>query len=166
MKPYPPQYVWTHAWVAEPKEVQALARVPQVDEFLSRLKLYRTDFTSAAYYDPSMDRINIPPEHCFFSVDDETATQAYYAVVFHELGHWTGHQTRLNRSRGANGYAREELVAEATAISLMRHFKLAPAILTRQAHYFQVWLSRTGDEEESLAYARREAERAVRFLLG
>jgi antirestriction protein ArdC len=170
MKPYPLQHQWTHGWVAEPKQERALERVGVVDEFLAGLKLRQTSSTEAAYYKRNLDTINIPPEQCFFESDGETATQSYYGTLFHELGHWTGHPTRLNRRMKIydfdhESYSREELVAAAIAIILMRYFNIAPQTMTRHAHYFQVWLSRTADKEKALAYARREAKRAARFLL-
>ena len=47
----------------------------------------------------------------------------------------------------------------------MKYFKIAPAYPTSHAIYFQNWLTRAGDREEALEYARTEAERAVRFIL-
>jgi antirestriction protein ArdC len=62
-------------------------------------------------------------------------------------------------------YAREELVAEATAVIPLHHFQLVPADLGNYAAYFQGWLSKAGDTEEALAHARNEAERAVSYIL-
>jgi antirestriction protein ArdC len=46
----------------------------------------------------------------------------YYATALHELGHWTGHETRLNRDLGhpfgSEGYARDELRAEIASLML------------------------------------------------
>ncbi|MEP6826656.1 MAG: ArdC-like ssDNA-binding domain-containing protein, partial [Aestuariivirga sp.] len=63
-----------------------------------------------AFYVPSHDFIRIPQQSSF------TDQINYYRTAFHELGHWTGHNTRLDRSlttkSGTMDYAREELVAE------------------------------------------------------
>jgi antirestriction protein ArdC len=63
-----------------------------------------------AYYRPSTDSIHLPLKEQFPSAGD------YYSTLLHELGHWTGHATRLNRDLsdpfGSVGYAREELRAE------------------------------------------------------
>ncbi len=44
------------------------------------------------------------------------ATESYYAILFHELTHWSGHASRLDRQLGNRfgdaAYAMEELVAE------------------------------------------------------
>ena len=44
-----------------------------------------------AYYVPSADYIQVPPQPAFFEQIN------YYRTCFHELGHWTGHGTRLAR---------------------------------------------------------------------
>jgi antirestriction protein ArdC len=63
-----------------------------------------------AFYRPSTDCIHLPLKEQFPSAGD------YYSTLLHELGHWTGHATRLNRDLsdpfGSIGYVREELRAE------------------------------------------------------
>ena len=57
-----------------------------------------------AFYRPVTDRIHLPHKHQFETPD------RYYATALHELGHWTGHESRLNRDLlhpfGSEGYAR------------------------------------------------------------
>ena len=88
-------------------------------------------------------------------------------VLFHELVHWTMHATRLNRPAGNFGdaYAKEELVAELGAASLMRHFGIGIGDTARHAKYFQCWLDRTNSKRKALAYAKKEANRAVCHIL-
>jgi len=66
-----------------------------------------------AYYRPSTDSIHLPLKEQFPSAEN------YYSTLLHELGHWSGHETRLNRDLsdpfGSIGYAREELRAEILA---------------------------------------------------
>jgi putative DNA primase/helicase len=63
-----------------------------------------------AYYRPSTDSIHLPLKEQFSSAEN------YYSTLLHEVGHWTGHATRLSRDLsdpfGSIGYAREELRAE------------------------------------------------------
>ena len=63
-----------------------------------------------AFYSPLRDSITMPFREQFDAPDK------YYATALHELGHWTGHENRLDRSLinryGTEGYAREELRAE------------------------------------------------------
>jgi antirestriction protein ArdC len=62
-----------------------------------------------AYYNPATDHIQMPPYEAF----ESPAFRA--SVVLHELGHATGHPSRLNRDLsgrfGSSAYAREELRA-------------------------------------------------------
>jgi antirestriction protein ArdC len=62
-----------------------------------------------AFYEPSADAIQLPPKESFDSPAD------YYSIALHELCHWTGHPSRLNRALtlnrfGDQSYAIEELV--------------------------------------------------------
>jgi antirestriction protein ArdC len=63
-----------------------------------------------AFYSPSEDFVQVPPQPAFKHQID------FYRTALHELGHWTGHSSRLARSFGArfgnSAYAREELCAE------------------------------------------------------
>src|SRR5690606_8030435 len=69
-----------------------------------------------AFYRPHTDRIHLPHRHQFETPD------RYYATALHELGHWTGHESRLNRDLahpfGSEGYAKEELRAEIASMLL------------------------------------------------
>ncbi|MCP5398400.1 MAG: ArdC-like ssDNA-binding domain-containing protein [Sphingobium sp.] len=62
-----------------------------------------------AFYSPSGDFVMVPPQPAFHHQID------YYRTTLHELGHWTGHGSRLDRDQtgrfGSAPYAREELVA-------------------------------------------------------
>ena len=68
------------------------------------------DQADRAFYRPSSDDIHLPAK------DQFDAPDKYYATALHELGHWTGHETRLNRDIrnpfGSEDYAKEELRAE------------------------------------------------------
>ena len=44
-----------------------------------------------AYYRPGEDRIQLPPPEQFRS------SEGYYATALHELTHWRGHKSRLDR---------------------------------------------------------------------
>ena len=158
-------------WNAQRKGENLVERDETAEAVLAELDLQRTQIKNGAFYNPAIDVINIPPEQSFIHFTGETATQSYYATLFHEVAHWTGHRHRLARTSifdlfSQTAYAREELVAEATAMLLLRHFGLAPQDISRHASYFQGWLKAAGDVDEALAYAKEEAARAARFILG
>jgi antirestriction protein ArdC len=92
-----------------------------------------------AFYSPSTDHIQLPPEHAFRGPPEFAAT------ALHELGHWTGHPARLNRDMGSRfgsaGYAMEEL--RRTGIGLRRFLpnqsgRNIPSI--RQGHLSEITL--------------------------
>ncbi|MDQ4418831.1 ArdC-like ssDNA-binding domain-containing protein [Sphingobium sp. DEHP117] len=68
-----------------------------------------------AYFAPKADYIAMPDKSRFIGTDTSTATQGWYAILLHELTHWSGHEARLNRQFGErfgdDAYAMEEMVA-------------------------------------------------------
>ena len=72
-----------------------------------------TEGGTRAFYRPSTDTVNLPSRSLFASAEE------YYSTFFHELGHSTGHESRLSRKAvmqtaffGSEDYGQEELVAE------------------------------------------------------
>jgi antirestriction protein ArdC len=66
---------------------------------------------SRAYFNPAEDYIRLPVKESFKTPEN------YYSTALHELTHWSGHESRLNRLDklarfGNESYAAEELVAE------------------------------------------------------
>lgn len=91
-----------------------------------------------AFYRPSTDEITVPTYEQF--KDGES----FYGTLFHEMGHSTGHKSRLDRnienSFGNNDYAREELVAELTAALTAQYFGMVKHIDDNSAAYMKSWL--------------------------
>jgi putative DNA primase/helicase len=115
-----------------------------------------------ACYEPHADRITMPERDQFPSPD------GYYGTAFHELGHWTGHETRLDRKFGARGteeYAREELRAEIA--SLMLGVELGIGHQPREAAaYTAFWVKKLQDEPREIFRAAADAEKIRAFVLG
>lgn len=158
---------WDHAWNANRRGPRLVKKDRRIEKMLHSLNVQWTHSTRGAFYSPNDDAVNIPPARCFVDKERQSATQAYYVVLFHELVHWTLHASRLDRRAGIFGdaYAKEELVAELGAATLTRHFGLELGDTGRHAKYFQIWLGRTDDRERALAYAKKEAARAVQYIL-
>jgi antirestriction protein ArdC len=123
-----------------------------------------------ACYSPGFDRVDIPQPETFRSGQD------YYAVLFHELTHSTGHASRLNRKgiSGADGewsafgstpYAREELVAEMGAAFLSGQAGIVERTLDNSAAYIQSWLARLKEDRRLVVQAAAAAQRAADFIL-
>lgn len=117
-----------------------------------------------AAYSPDLDRIVMPPEKAFRTAEGWAATQ------IHELGHWTGHETRLNRDLtgafGSESYAREELRAEIASAFVCGEIGLSPH-LENHASYVASWLKvLRGDKNEifrAVADAQKIADRCLSF---
>jgi antirestriction protein ArdC len=114
-----------------------------------------------AVYVPSTDYIQVPPQPAFFEQIN------YYRTCFHELGHWTGHPSRLNRDQagahGSKSYAREELVAEIASAFLCASLGIVPTV--RHADYLGSWLDVLREDNRAIFRAANQASKAADFLL-
>lgn len=118
---------------------------------------------NTACYIPSRDSINLP----HFADFDTTAD--YYATAFHELAHWTGHSSRLDRNLsgrfGSHSYALEELVAELSAAFMAA--SLGFESVTRDSHikYLKGWIDAINEHPEALFRAAAAAQKAVDYIM-
>lgn len=126
----------------------------------------RTENANQAYYSPIADFVNMPNLKQF-----ETA-QHYYATLFHELSHATGHQTRLNRATvtdsdgfGGKKYSVEELTAELSACFLCNSCGI-DYDLDNSAAYLQGWLKVLKADNKMLFKAAAAAQKAADYILG
>lgn len=116
-----------------------------------------------AYYRPSTDSIMMPHLQQFRD------SESYYAVLLHELTHWTKHESRLNRDTGRKswgdaGYAMEELVAELGAAFLCAKLGITPELRDDHAAYIQSWLRVLKDDKKAIFTASGMAQKAASFL--
>lgn len=115
-----------------------------------------------ACYNPATDTIYLPPRHSFVS------TAQYFSTWLHELGHWSGHSTRLARGlqprASAAAYAREELVAELTSAFLGAELGLPVTHLHCHASYIDAWLKILDRDPGALLAAAGHAKRAADYL--
>lgn len=115
-----------------------------------------------AFYSPREDRIVLPPRERF-----REAT-AYYGVAFHELGHWTGHASRLNRPqsnlRDSPEYAREELRAELASAFLGAELGIQHD-LEAHAAYLDVYLHLLRQDNREIFRAARDAQGIADLIL-
>lgn len=122
--------------------------------------------TGQACYIPSTDKINMPSKNTFNS-DEEL-----YSTLFHEICHWTGSESRLNRKGitktaafGSNVYSQEELVAEMGAAFLCGEAGIANRTIDNSTAYIQGWLSKLKDDKRLLVFAAGAAQKACDFIL-
>ena len=115
-----------------------------------------------AYYVPSQDFVSMPAFKAFKGADH------FYNVAFHELTHWTGHKSRLDRDLknrfGARQYAAEELIAELGAAFLCAEFGFDGDI--RNAGYIANWIELLKADKRAFFTACRKASKAADYLRG
>lgn len=123
---------------------------------------------AGAFYRPADDLVAMPDRGDFESAE------AYYATLFHELAHGTGHASRLNRPAitstirfGSPTYSKEELVAEMGAAFVCGHCGIDSAPLTEQhAAYVASWLARLKEDSRLVVMAAAAAQKAADWILG
>ena len=115
-----------------------------------------------AYYLPSTDKITLPERSQFVSAD------AYYATALHEIGHSTGHESRLDRDLGhpfgSEGYAREELRAEIASLMLGEELGIGHNP-ENHASYVKSWIRVLQDDPREIFRAAADAEKIRVFML-
>ncbi len=114
-----------------------------------------------AFYSSRTDEISLPPQDHFASAD------GYYATALHELGHWTGHPSRLDREFGPFGsevYAREELRAEIASWMLGQDLGTGhdPG---QHLSYVDSWISVLEKDPYEIVRACRDAEKIKQHVL-
>lgn len=92
---------------------------------------------------------------------------SFYGTLAHELIHWTGHRSRLDRLKmGTNKeeYAFEELIAELGACYLSADIG-ADRGIDRSAAYIGSWLQALKNDKKYIFKAAAAAQKAVDFAL-
>ena len=119
-----------------------------------------------AYFSPFGDYIQLPEKEKFKS------QEGFYSTAFHELTHWSGHESRLNRDMGIQGtvkYAKEELVAEISSYMMCLNLGIGHNV-ENHASYVNSWfqdLKETGTKQElqmAITDAVRKANEASKYL--
>lgn len=113
------------------------------------------DQANRAFYRLTTDSIHLPGREQF-----ETADR-YYATALHEVGHSTGHPSRLDRdlsgSFGSEAYAREELRAEIASLMIGDEVGVGhdPG---QHAAYVGSWIKVLKEDPKEILRAAKDAE--------
>ena len=114
------------------------------------------------YYAPLSDYIAMPDKETFFT------DTAYYSTLLHELTHWTGHKSRLNRDQsgsfGSEDYAKEELIAEIGSAFLCQMQGVEKTVRADHAQYLNNWMTMISENDNALSSAFSQAQKAVDYL--
>ena len=152
-----------YAPVAEPA-VSADRRIATAEAFVAATGATVRHGGDQACYAPGPDHVQMPNLAAFPEVED------YYGTLLHELTHWTGHASRLNREFGSRAddhrYACEELVAELGSAFLCADLRVSLRPRDDHASYLAGWLSVLKADHRAIFAAAAHAQRACDFLHG
>jgi len=143
--------------------VQPEGRVAELDQFFANIGAKIVHGGSQAFYQSTLDRVTMPKAELFNSFDH------YYATLSHELSHWTGHSSRLDRDLknrfGSAAYAAEELIAELSSAMLGAELGLPVSHLDSHASYIGHWLKLLKSDDRAILTAAAKAEEASSLLI-
>jgi antirestriction protein ArdC len=121
---------------------------------------------SRAWYAVEGDLVGMPTKEAFATSGD------YYATLFHELTHATGHEDRLARPGimecsefGSPSYSQEELVAEMGAAYLCALTGISNQTIASSASYINGWITKLRSDRRIVVQAGAAAQRAVDYIL-
>ena len=144
-----------HSWTPVEKAEELLAKSGAKIEHRAQSK---------AYYTPSTDTITLPLK------DQFKDPEGYYSTALHELGHWTGHESRLDRDIrhpfGSAAYAREELRAEIASMMLSMETGIPNHGIENHAAYVQSWIKALRDDPKELFRAASDAGKIFEYVMG
>jgi antirestriction protein ArdC len=148
--------------LGDAKPRNADERCATIGEFLACSGATIREGFGEAYYRPGDDLISLPRFEAFKNA------ASFYATAFHELGHWSGHKSRLARDLrhrfGERAYAAEELVAELCSAFLCAEFSIDGDL--RHAGYIQNWIGLLKADSRAFFTACSKAQAAADFLRG
>ena len=114
-----------------------------------------------AFYMPALDYVAVPPPQAYFEPIN------WHRTALHEIGHASGHHSRLNRdlsgSFGTRKYAFEELVAEMSSAFCCASLGIVPTV--RHADYIGSWLEVLREDNRAIVRAASQASRAADWIL-
>jgi hypothetical protein len=126
----------------------------------------RHDQHDRAFYSRAEDAIHLPGLEAFKTAAD------FYGTALHELAHWSGHPTRLNRQTlnksyrfGDPNYAKEELRAELASVFIAAERGI-PHNPEQHAAYVGSWIKSLQEDKNEIFRAARDAHKAADFIIG
>src|SRR5215831_19478696 len=135
---------------------------PKVEALIKATGITSRIGGSRAFYAPVEDYVQVPPPQAYFEPIN------WHRTALHELGHATGHRSRLGRdqsgSYGTKKYAFEELVAELAAAFGCASLGIVPTV--RHSDYIGSWLEVLREDNRAIVRAASQASKAADYLLG
>jgi len=150
-------------FLAKQDEGQPLSPVDRAEKLIAESKAVIIEGGQEAYYDKQRDAIFMPERAHFES------TEKYLQAAIHQLAHWSGHESRLNRPMegkfASPEYAREEMRAAIAAILIGGELKIGHQF-GQQSAYMNSFSRILKDDPFEIARASRDAQKIANLLLG
>jgi antirestriction protein ArdC len=149
-----------------PLDFQPITECEAVVEGFTDKPTIEHDGHGRAFYRPSTDTVHLPDKSRFGS------EHTYYATLFHELTHSTGHESRLGRCTdqkqaafGSTDYGKEELVAEMGAAFLCGDCGIDGQTIANSAAYVDGWRRAIRQDKKLVIHAAAQAQKAADYIL-
>jgi antirestriction protein ArdC len=143
-------------------------RIGAVDIYVTNTRAEIIHGGDMACYRPASDTISMPDDCAFLDTKTGTRTENYYAILLHELTHWTKGKSRCNRDMakrfGDDVYAMEELVAELGAAFQCAELGISSEPRADHAQYLAHWMSVMKADKKAIFTAAAKASEAVQFI--
>ena len=134
---------------------------PRVEELIAATGIDFRIGGNRAFYVPSQDYVQVPPPQAYFEPIN------WHRTALHEMGHATGHASRLGRdfsgAFGTKKYAFEELIAEISSAFCCASLGIVPTV--RHADYIGSWLEVMREDSRAIVRAASQASKAADWIL-
>lgn len=168
--------VWNTAQIEdfeepEQPEVPHLEKIDHIEQLIKNTGVKLRVGGDSAYYRPFTDSVHMPAEGRFTieQKDPQMAKENWYAVLLHEMTHWTGPKHRLDRDMtgrfGDSSYAFEELVAELGSAFLCAQLGISTSPRDDHAKYLNNWISVLKSDKKAIFSAAKLASKASQFII-
>ena len=146
--------------------------VDAIDQFVKSTKVdLRHKEQGRCFYNQTGDYINMTSKINFKDTKEADATMHYYSVLFHELTHSTGHESRTGRIKKNNDkfgvrneYAFEELVAELGSVLFGQQFNIEKTIRGNHIQYLNSWIKALKTDYTLIGDALAQSQKAVDYF--
>jgi len=150
------------------REAEGASLIARAQAFIDATGAQIEESGSTACYMPQADRILMPPRAAFLDTTSGDATTNFYAVLLHELTHWTGGPLRINRKCGKRfgdyAYCGEELIAELGSAFLCAELDISPFPRPDHAAYLGQYLNMMKADKTAIFKAAADASEAMDLL--
>ncbi|MBU8541932.1 ArdC family protein [Falsiroseomonas tokyonensis] len=148
---------------SDPAEAAPVPRIEVAERFFANTGADIRPGGQRAFYTPNLDYIRMP------AIADFIYPEAYYATLAHEMGHWTGHPSRLNREtitrrHSEEARAVEEILAELVAAFTCASLGIDHDLRQDSTAYIGSWLRVLASDKRFIFVAAAHAQRACDFL--